>query len=360
MPKTLSSLKRPVHHRIAILANAPLCLFDFSTVIEAFGYPDREQNQPWYDVVVVSADRLPLHAAAMAGVAATSDFGVLRTVQTIVIPGWRRTTEPIPPRLRDALRTGYARGARLAATCTGAFAIAAAGLLDGRRATTHWRHAAALASAYPKVSVDPDVLYIDEGRVLTSAGCAAGIDLCLHMIRCDYGPEAANVVARRMVVPPHRLGGQAQFVQKPLPASASASVAPLLDRLSGSLERPMRIDALARDMAMSRRTFLRRFEEATGTTPAKWMLAARLDRARSLFESTRFNIEQVATASGFGSAQALRHHFRAKYETTPTDYRKQFSRLRARGDSSSRPVRAHARARRTPGQNRSFTQRSTN
>lgn len=288
------------------MANEPLCLFEFATVIETFGYPDRGPKQSWYDIVAVSVNRLPLRAAAMAGVAATDDLNVLKTAQTILIPGWRRTIEPIPPGLRDALRIAHSRGARLASICTGAFAIAAAGLLDGRRATTRWQHAAVLASAYPTVAVDPEVLYIEEGPVITSAGCAAGIDLCLRMIRCDYGAEAANVVARRMVVPPHRQGGQAQFVKKPLPASANASIAPLLDRLLGSLERPPRVEALARDMAMSRRTFLCRFEEATGTTPGKWLLAARLDRARGLFESTGLDIERIASASAFGSAEPAR------------------------------------------------------
>ena len=208
--------------------------------------------------------------------------------------------------------------------CSGVFVLAAAGLLAGRRATTHWRYVDRLRVLHPDIDVQPDVLYVDAGDVLTSAGSAAGLDLGLHLIRRDFGPEAANTVARRLVVPPHRDGGQAQFIQRPVPvAHESARLGPVLERMRGDLAGEHTVKALADAAGMSPRTFLRRFEAATGTTPARWLLAERLARVRDLLETSPAGIEQIARSVGFGAA-ALRHHFRKALATTPQAYRARF------------------------------------
>ena len=202
---------------------------------------------------------------------------------TIIVPGWRGADEPVPAAVIDALR--HARGARLLSICSGAFVLAATGLLDGKRATTHWRYADALRSRYPRIQVDADVLYVDEGQLLTSAGSAAGLDLCLHLLRRDYGPARANQVARRLVIPPHREGGQAQFVESPVDQEEGGSLA-RCSMLRARIDQPLRIADLAASAAMSERTFLRRFQAATGMTPADWIVRARLDIARELLERT--------------------------------------------------------------------------
>ena len=195
--------------------------------------------------------------------------------------------------------------------------LAATGLLDGKRATTHWRYADALRSRYPRIQVDADVLYVDEGQLLTSAGSAAGLDLCLHLLRRDYGPARANQVARRLVIPPHREGGQAQFVESPVDQEEGGSLAPVLDALRARIDQPLRIADLAASAAMSERTFLRRFQAATGMTPADWIVRARLDIARELLERTGLSIEQIATRTGLGTAMTMRHHFRRKMGVSP-------------------------------------------
>jgi AraC family transcriptional activator FtrA len=223
------------------------------------------------------------------------------------------------------LRKAHANGARLLSICSGVFVLAASGLLEGKRATTHWRYTDALKDHHPGIEVLPDVLYVDEGNVLTSAGSAAGIDLCLHLIRRDFGTKAANMVARRLVVPPHRDGGQAQFIDKAVPVPYErARLGPILDRMQAELAADYSVQALAEMAGMSARTFLRRFDAATGTTPAKWLLLQRIAKARELLETSELTIETVAEASGLGSAANLRHHFRQQLSTTPAAYRQQF------------------------------------
>jgi AraC family transcriptional activator FtrA len=255
---------------------------------------------------------------------------LLAEAGTIVIPGWRGIDAPVPQDLIDALRAAHMRGVRILSFCSGVFVLAAAGLLDGKSATTHWRYTKALMARYPQISVSPDVLYVDAGDVLTSAGTAAGLDLCLHLIRRDFGPDAANLVARRLVVPAHRDGGQAQFIRQVVPrAHESSRLGPLFDHMRENLGADHTVAALARRAGMSSRTFLRRFESATGMTPARWLLAQRLGKARDLLEATNASIEEIAALSGFGTTGTLRHHFRLHLATTPAAYREAFGRRAA-------------------------------
>jgi len=232
----------------------------------------------------------------------------------------------VPEGLVDALRAAHARGARVMSLCSGVAVLAAAGLLDGRRATTHWRYAASIAARYPGITVDADVLYMDEGRILTAAGSAAGIDLCLHVVRGDFGTEAANSVARRLVVPPHREGGQAQFIHAPVPeAREGVRLGPLLDWMRARLDEEQSISMLAKRVGMSQRTFQRRFETTTGSSVGEWLLVERLRHARQLLETKGdASLDDIAIASGFGTPATMRHHFRRRLGTTPGAYRKTF------------------------------------
>ena len=258
---------------------------------------------------------------------------------TIIVPGWRGADSPVPERLLEALRRAHRRGARLLSFCSGVFVLAATGLLDGRRATTHWRYSERLARAYPAIKVQPDVLYVDEGNVLTAAGSAAGIDLSLHLIRRDWGPAAANSVARRLVVPSHRDGGQAQFIEAPVPqAREGGRLGQVLERMRAEPASDASLAKLARAAGMSRRTFMRRFKASTGTTPGAWLANARIARARELLEYTASDIEAIATAAGFGSAATLRHHFRKQVKVSPSAYRRRFGIPDA--DAGSRRARA--------------------
>ena len=314
-------------HLVVALAYDGLCTFEFGVAVEVFGLARPELGPDWYRFAVAGLDPGPLRA--MGGIRVVVDGGLdlLDDAGTIIIPGWRGAREPVPPALSEALTRAHRRGARLLSICSGAFVLAAAGLLNGRRATTHWRYAALLRDLYPDIQVAPDVLYVDEGNILTSAGSAAGIDLCLHLVRRDFGPDAANSVARRLVVQPHREGGQAQFIETPVPtAREGARLGPLLDFLRERLEDEHTLASMADRAGMSLRTFLRRFAALTGTTPAEWLLTERMARARALLESDGLPVEEVATRAGFGSAATLRHHFRQKLGLSPATYRTRFRR----------------------------------
>lgn len=312
---------------VVAVAYDGLCTFEFGIVVEVFGLPRPEVGPDWYRFAVAAAEPGPLRA--MGGITLGVDGGLelLDGAGTIVVPGWRDRAETPPAPLLAALRQAHGRGARLVSICSGVFVLAAAGVLDGRRTTTHWRHAPVLATAFPAVTVLPEVLYVDEGDVLTSAGSAAGIDLCLHIVRRDFGPATANTVARRLVVPPHRDGGQAQYVERPVPPERGGGrLSAVLDWLAEAPEPAPGLDAMAARAGMSRRTFLRRFREATGTTPGDWLTAQRVARARDLLETTAADVESVAAACGFASAATFRHHFRARLGVTPTAYRARFTR----------------------------------
>lgn len=312
---------------VVALAYDGLCTFEFGVAVELFGLPRPEMGDGWYRFATAAVEPGDLRGLGGVRIAADGDLALLARASVIVAPGWRGADQPVPTPLVEALKAAHARGARLMSICSGVFVLAATGLLDGRRATTHWRYAETLGRRHPAIQVLPDVLYVDEGDVLTSAGSAAGLDLGLHLIRRDFGAEAANTVARRLVVPPHRDGGQAQFIDRPVPSAHEASrLSPILDRMRADLAGQHTIRALAAAAGMSQRTFLRRFEAATGQTPARWLLAERLNRARDLLETSPAGIEQVAAAVGLG-APALRHHFRRQFATSPGAYRARFARL---------------------------------
>jgi len=258
---------------------------------------------------------------------ASLGLSALRRADTIIIPGWRNPREAPPNKLIQALRSAHRRGARLVSICSGVFILAATGLLDGKRATTHWRYAELLASDFPKIHVEPDVLYVDEGSILTSAGSAAGIDLGLHIIRQDYGVKVANMVARRLVVPPHREGGQAQYVPNPIRAEARGGLAPLLQWVQSRLDRSLTVDELARKALMSPRTFARRFRQETGTTPHQWLTYQRLLNVQRLLETTDDSIDLIAERAGLGTAATLRQNFRRILHISPGAYRRRFSTL---------------------------------
>jgi transcriptional regulator GlxA family with amidase domain len=266
----------------------------------------------------------PLPTETGFDVVAPHGLDAVAAADTVIVPGIGDGGWPVDAAALDALRAAAARGARVASICTGAFVLAAAGLLDGRRATTHWAHADRLAAAFPAVTVDPGVLYVDEGGVLTSAGMAAGIDLCLHMVRADHGPAVANAVARRMVVAGHRDGGQAQFVERPLPEAGGAGLEPTRAWMEERLAEPLTVAAMARHAGYSARSFARRFRAETGTTPLQWLIGRRIARAQQLLEGTPLPVEQVAAEAGFGSAAALRQHFARAVATSPTAYRRTF------------------------------------
>jgi AraC family transcriptional activator FtrA len=312
---------------VVALAYDRLSTFEFGTAIEVFGLPRPEMGPDWYRFAVCAIEPGPLRAIGGFRIMVDGGLELLEEADTIVIPGWRgASTEPVPPSLIAALREAHRRGARLMSICSGVFVLAATGLLSGKRATTHWHYAEQLSAAYPDIRVEPDVLYVDEGKVLTSAGSAAGIDLCLHVVRADFGPDIANRLARRLVVPPHREGGQAQFVERPVPpAREGVRFAPLFDRMRARLAEDQPIAELAGEAGMSVRTFLRRFKAATGMPPGEWLLAERLMRARELLETTTHSIESIAGTTGFGSSATLRHHFRARLGTSPAAYRARFA-----------------------------------
>jgi AraC family transcriptional activator FtrA len=246
---------------VVALAYDGLCTFEFGIAIEVFGLPRPEMGPDWYRFAVCAVDRGPMRAVGGFQVVADGGLELLEDAGTIIIPGWRGAqAAPIPPALIESLRRAHGRGVRLMSICSGVFVLAAAGLLTGRRATTHWHHVERLSAAYPEIRVEPDVLYVDEGSVLTSAGSAAGIDLCLHVVRRDFGAEVANRLARRLVVPPHREGGQAQFIERPMPpAREGIRLGPLFDRMRARLAEEQTVADLAAETGMSVRTFLRRF-----------------------------------------------------------------------------------------------------
>ncbi len=322
---------------VAVIVYDGLCTFEFGIVAEIFGLDRPEMGADWYRLVTCAAEPGPLRAAGGITIATDAGLDRLADAGTIIVPGWKALDAPPPEPLVAALRQAAARGARIVSLCSGAFVLAAAGLLDECQATTHWRYIEAFKAAFPRVHVDPDVLYVDGGQMLTSAGSAAGIDLLLHIVRSDFGPDAANSVARRLVMPAHRSGGQAQFIERPVPAQPQGKLAPLLDAMRQRIDRPMTIAALARQAAMSERTFLRRFRDMTGTTPAEWLLALRLDHAKQLLEAGDARIDDVAAAAGFGSAATLRLHFRSLVGISPREYRQRFAHDRSRAGKPRGP-----------------------
>ncbi|WP_250563324.1 GlxA family transcriptional regulator [Sphaerisporangium fuscum] len=309
-------------------------LYELSIPCTVFGKPQPDLADPWYDLRLcgLGGEPRPPGSPATAGLRLHTPYGLddLAGAGTVIVPSVPDACvedgRPLPSELVTALRRAHDAGARMVSLCTGAFALAEAGLLDGRRATAHWMHTAQLAERYPKVEVDDSVLYVDDGDVLTSAGLTAGLDLCLHLVRRDLGANVANQLARRMVVPAHRPGGQAQFVDLSVPVADSGGLGPVLEWVRGRLDRPLTVEDMARRAAVSPRTFYRRFHSATGVTPLQWLLNQRLARAQSLLESTDLPVEKVGELSGLGTANNLRHHFLKHVGVSPSDYRRAFPR----------------------------------
>jgi AraC family transcriptional activator FtrA len=320
--------RAPAHSpHVVALAYDGLCTFEFGVAYEIFGLPRPEMGSRWYRFSVCGVDGGPLRAGGGLRVSVDRGLEALGEADLIVVPGWRAIDAPVPLRLIEALREARSRGARILSLCSGVAVLAARGLLSGRRATTHWRYLETIAARYPDITFVADVLYIDEGSVLTAAGSAAAIDLCLHVVRADFGAEAANSVARRLVVPPHREGGQAQFVESPvLREREGARLGPLIEWVRERLDEEFSVGALAARAGMSLRTFQRRFEATTGMAPGEWILAERMRYARELLERNRTStLEEIAVASGFGSLAAMRHHFRTRLGTSPSLYRRSFA-----------------------------------
>jgi transcriptional regulator GlxA family with amidase domain len=315
-------------HRIAVLALDGVVAFDLATPPQVFCSITPPRYEP-----VVCGPAPTVRAAHGFGIAVAAGLEALERAQTVIVPGVQRH-DGFDPAVLDALRAAAARGARMASICTGAFVLAAAGLLDGRRATTHWRHVDELRERFPRVRVEPGVLYVDEGDLLTSAGVAAGIDLCLHLLRSDHGAAVANEAARRMVVAPHRDGGQAQFIDRPLPPAAHAGLEATRQWMLERLDQPLTVADCARHAGFAPRSFARRFRAETGTTPLQWLLAQRVLAARRRLEQTDEPVETIAARCGFGTATALREHFRRACATTPSAYRAAFS-ATARATSTS-------------------------
>jgi AraC family transcriptional activator FtrA len=315
-------------HLVAALVGSPVAPFELGVAHEVFGIDRSEYADPWYRFRVIGAFGQTIPVSGGGGWSITTPYTLddLAEADTILLPVWPDWDKPAPPELLDMLRDAHARGARLVSVCTGAFLLAQTGLLDGRRATTHWMYTDALAERHPAVEVDRDVLFVDAGDGLyTSAGTGAGIDLCLHIVRLDHGAEVANKVARRMVVPPQRDGGQAQFVDAPVPDDvADDPIAATIDWAIAHIDEPMTVDQLARRAMLSPRSFARRFRAATGTTPMQWLLRQRVFHAQRLLETTDLPVERVAERCGFGTATALRVHFRRLVGTTPMSYRRTF------------------------------------
>jgi AraC family transcriptional activator FtrA len=313
-------------HTVAVAVADGILNFELALAYELFSSPP-PGCADWYDVVVCGAG--PVRADGRFLLEPDSGLDRLASAGTVIVPGWADVDEDPPADLVAAVRAAHDAGARVASLCTGAFVLAAAGLLDGRRATTHWLHAEALAARFPSVDVDPDVLYVDNGSVLTSAGKAAALDLCLHLVRRDHGAAVANAAARRLVVPPHRPGGQAQFVTTPIAEPRERPLSEVLAWAAQRLDRPLTVEDLARRAHLSSRHLARRFRAAMGVTPLHWLLTQRIRRAQELLETTTDGIDAVATATGMGTATTLRRHFARTVGVSPAEYRRTFRTLSA-------------------------------
>ncbi|HEY0716946.1 MAG TPA: helix-turn-helix domain-containing protein [Streptosporangiaceae bacterium] len=343
-------------NNVAVLALDRIEAFELGVVCEVFGLDRSDDGLPVYDFAVVAGEPGPIRCNA--GFTISTPYGLdrLEEADLVAVPAVsnRRLGEPqyvpglsphpvpadravpelmahgaaesgqFPPQVLAALRCAVDRGAWVLSVCSGVFVLGEAGLLDGRRCTTHWQHAAELSRRYPRAVVDPHVLYVDEAPVITSAGTAAGIDACLHLVRKEQGARVANGIARRMVVPPHREGGQAQYINRPLAGGSSGSLAPVLDWMVVNLNRPLSVADLAAHTHMSARTFARRFTQETGTTPLRWLTSQRVLLAQQLLEDTDDTVDAIAEHAGFGNSATLRHHFRAWRDTTPDAYRRLF------------------------------------
>lgn len=318
-------------HSVAILAYDGMSGFESGLAAEIFGMRDLSAAfcagipTPWYSVKLCSEEP---ELRMLGGATVRTSYGLadLAAADTVVIPSVGDTTRPASPPLVEAIHAAHQRNSRLVSICSGAFALAEAGVLDGRTATTHWIYVDLLQERFPEVDVDPTPLYVDGGDVLTSAGCAAGLDLCLHIVRSDHGAHVANDVARRLVIAPHRAGGQAQYIESPVPEpTTDGQIAGGMAWALANLDSPITLDELAARSSLSRRSYLRRFAKATGTTPIKWLITQRIQASLALLESSDLSIEQISARVGFDSPVTFRHHFVRALRTTPSEYRSCFT-----------------------------------
>ncbi|MGI5288204.1 GlxA family transcriptional regulator [Nonomuraea polychroma] len=314
-------------HRIAVVVLNHFAPLDLGVPGQVFWSAETPEGEKLYEVVTCSEGRRPVRCSAGYSVLPDDDLDVLDTADTVLVPGIHAGRALKDGTISDTLHAALQGRPRTMSICTGSFVLAAAGLLDGRPATTHWRDAARFAALFPEVKLDPDVLFVDDGDVLTSAGVAAGMDLCLHVIRRDHGSEVANRAARRCVMPPWRDGGQAQYVERPLPPEADGGTAATRAWMLAHLDAPLDLNALAEHARMSVRTFTRRFREETGVSPAKWLIGQRVQHARRLLETTDLGVDEVARRSGFGTAVSLRQHLHAAVGVSPLAYRHTFRRV---------------------------------
>ncbi|GAA2617725.1 helix-turn-helix domain-containing protein [Actinomadura fulvescens] len=312
-------------HTISVLTFDGMAPFELGSVVEVFGLPRPELDVPWYDLRVCSFERGPMRAVGGFTMTTENDLDVFAAADTVMVVAVPDVRGEVRPEVVAALRKAHDRGARVVSICSGAFALAAAGLLDGREATTHWRYAALLQQRYPMIHVNPDVLYVDGGTILTSAGSAAGLDLCLHLVRKDHGARVANTVARRLVIPPHRDGGQAQFVEAAVTEpAADDAVARAMAWALDHLTEPITVAELARQAHLAPRTFIRHFNRQTGTSPLRWVITQRVMASLPLLEGGAMPIEEIGAAVGFESPVTFRHHFTRAMKTSPSAYRRTF------------------------------------
>ena len=307
---------------IVLLALPGVAPFEFGVVCEVFGIDRSDSGGPCFEFTIATADPGPVRTSLGYDMVIEAGLEVAATADLIAVPA--HAIENIDERYLEVIRAAEARGAWVLSVCSGAFALAEAGILDGRRATTHWMHASKLAARFPRTTVDAEVLFVEDRKVVTSAGTAAGIDAALHIVRKELGAAATNVVARRMVVPPQRDGGQSQYIESPVQECSNDSIALVADWMLEHIDEDLTVDQLARKALMSSRTFARRFRADMGTTPAAWLNRQRIIRAQLLLEETNYSLEAVAQDTGFGTASVMRHHFLKVLQTTPTSYRRTF------------------------------------
>ncbi|MFF9620049.1 helix-turn-helix domain-containing protein [Streptomyces griseosporeus] len=333
--RKLSGRRRKEIVAVLLFSGGPI--FESSIPLSVFGIDRQDAGVPRYRLLVCAGEEGPLRTTGGLELTAPNGLEAISRAGTVVVPAWRSITSPPPEEALDALRRAHEEGARIVGLCTGAFVLAAAGLLDGRPATTHWMYAPTLAKRYPSVHVDPRELFVDDGDVLTSAGTAAGIDLCLHIVRSDHGNEAAGALARRLVVPPRRSGGQERYLDRSLPEEIGAD--PLAEVVAWALEHlheQFDVETLAARAYMSRRTFDRRFRSLTGSAPLQWLITQRVLQAQRLLETSDYSVDEVAGRCGFRSPVALRGHFRRQLGSSPAAYRAAYRARRPQGEAPGR------------------------
>ena len=308
---------------VAVIALPEVAVFELGVLCELFGYDRSAEGLPSYNFALCSPGGAPIRTHAGFSISPSHDLAPIETADLVAIGPYDMDRE-VPAEVLGALRRAHERGAWVMSVCTGAFALGAAGLLDGRRCTTHWRHTDELVARYPAAKVDPDVLYVVDGNILTSAGTAAGVDAGLYLVRAEHGSAVATALARRMVVPPHRDGGQAQFIETPVASFPCETLQPILEHVLATLDRPHTVDTMADRAHMAPRTFARRFRAETGVTPHDWLTGQRMLLARRLLEESELGVDTIAARTGFGSAATLRHHFAHRLSTTPQAYRTTF------------------------------------